>query len=182
GGRSAGGFRPGMGGPPGMRGGPMRRNLTEGPITKTLLVFSLPLLGGNALQSLNGTVNQIWVSHTLGTTAITALANSNIVMMLMLGTIFGVSMAANILIAQSVGAQRLDMVKRVMGTAVVFFLVLSLLLAVTGGFFAPHILDFMHTPPEARAEAIVYLRIVFASVPFMYFFMFLQMSQRGAGD
>ena len=76
--RPIGGFRPGVGGP-GMRGGPLRRNLTEGPITKTLLVFSLPLLGGNALQSLNLTANQIWVSHTLGERAVTALGNSNIV-------------------------------------------------------------------------------------------------------
>ncbi|MHB8529897.1 MAG: MATE family efflux transporter, partial [Caulobacteraceae bacterium] len=35
---------------------------------------------------------------------------------------------------------------------------------------------------EARADAIIYLRIIFASVPFMYFFMFMQMAQRGAGD
>ncbi|HZZ36861.1 MAG TPA: MATE family efflux transporter, partial [Caulobacteraceae bacterium] len=179
---SPGPSRPGMGGPPGMRGGPFRRNLTEGPITRTLLVFSLPLLGANALQSLNGTVNQIWVSHTLGETAITALGNSNIVMMLMLGSIFGVSMAANILVAQSVGAQNLPMVKRIMGTATTFFFALSLLLAVFGGLAAPFILDLMRTPAEARAEAIVYLTIVFASVPFMYFFAFLQMAQRGAGD
>jgi len=165
-----------------MRGGPMRRNLTEGPITKTLLLFSLPLLGGNLLQSLNGTVNQFWVSHTLGTTAITALGNSNIVMMLMLGSIFGVSMAANILVAQAVGAQTPAMVKRVMGTAITFFLALSLLVATLGGLAAPHILDLMQTPAEARGEAIIYLRIVFASVPFMYFFAFLQMAQRGAGD
>ena len=81
-----------------------RRDLTQGPITRTLLVFSLPLLGGNALQSLNGTVNQIWVSHTLGETAITALGNANIVMMLMMAGIFGVGMASNILVAQAVGA------------------------------------------------------------------------------
>ena len=51
-----------------------------------------------------------------------------------------------------------------------------------GGIFAPHILAAMRTPPAARAEAIIYLRIVFASMPFMYFFQFLQMAQRGAGD
>jgi len=168
-----------MGGPAHSR---FRRNLTEGPITKTLLVFSLPLLGGNALQTLNGTVNQIWVSHTLGEEAITALGNSNIVMMLMLGSIFGVSMAANILVAQSVGAQNLRTVKRVMGTAIVFFFALSILLATLGGLAVPYILALMGTPMEARADAIIYLRIVFASVPFMYFFAFLQMAQRGAGD
>ena len=159
-----------------------KRDLTEGPITRTLLLFSLPMLGGNALQSLNGTVNQIWVSHTLGETAITALGNANIVMMLMLGAIFGVGMAANILIGQAVGRGDPALVKRVMGTATGFFLVLSLIVALVGGLLAPHILALMGTPLEAQAGAIIYLRIIFASVPFMYFFMFLQMAQRGAGD
>ncbi|HEY2179166.1 MAG TPA: MATE family efflux transporter [Caulobacteraceae bacterium] len=167
--------------PPGRKAGG-RRDLTRGPITRTLLVFSLPLMGGNALQSLNGTVNQIWVSHTLGENAITALGNANIVMMLMLGAIFGVGMAGNILIGQAVGARDFPLVKRVMGTATSFFLGLSVLVAVTGGLLSPHILDLMRTPAIAREDAIIYLRIIFASVPFMYFFMFLQMAQRGAGD
>jgi putative MATE family efflux protein len=177
--------RPRAGGDPATprRGPPRgRRDLTQGPITRTLLVFSLPLLGGNALQSLNGTVNQIWVSHTLGETAITALGNANIVMMLMLGAIFGVGMAANILIGQAVGAGDLALVKRVMGTTTTFFIALSVSLAVAGIFLSPHILDLMRTPAESRADAIIYLRIIFASVPFMYFFVFMQMAQRGAGD
>jgi putative MATE family efflux protein len=159
-----------------------RRDLTQGPITRTLLIFSLPLMGGNALQSLNGTVNQFWVSHTLGETAITALGNANIVMMLMMAAIFGVGMAANILIAQAVGGKDPALVKRVMGTSVTFFVGLSVLIAVFGGLLSPSILGLMHTPPESRADAIIYLRIIFASAPFMYFFMFMQMAQRGAGD
>ena len=155
--------RPVPGGPPRGRGG---RDLTQGPITRTLLIFSLPLLGGNALQSLNGTVNQIWVSHTLGEIAITALGNANIVMMLMMAAVFGVSMAANILIAQFMGARDPDMVRRVMGTTTTFFVGLSLLIALFGGALSPALLDMMGTPPEARAEAIIYLRIIFASVPF----------------
>jgi putative MATE family efflux protein len=165
--------------------GPRRpggRDLTQGPITRTLLLFSLPLLGGNALQSLNGTVNQIWVSHTLGEIAITALGNANIVMMLMMGAIFGVSMAANILIAQAMGARNLVLAKRVMGTTTTFFIGLSVVIAVLGGVFSPYILDLMGTPPVARADAVTYLRIIFASAPFMYFFMFMQMAQRGVGD
>jgi putative MATE family efflux protein len=171
-------FRPGPGGPPG-RGG---RDLTQGPITRTLLVFSLPLLGGNALQSLNGTINQIWVSHTLGVNAITALGNANIVMMLMMGVIFGVGMAANILVGQAMGAREPALVKRVMGTATVFFFGLSVLIALIGWLASPTILSWMATPLVARPGAITYLRIIFIALPFMNFFMFLQMSQRGAGD
>jgi putative MATE family efflux protein len=167
------------------RGGPRARggrDLTEGPITRTLLLFSLPLLGGNALQSLNGTVNQIWVSHTLGEGAITALGNANIVMMLMMGAIFGVGMAANILVAQAMGAREPALVKRVMGTATTFFVGLSLAIAALGAWLSPAILDLMGTPAEARPDAIIYLRIIFLALPFMNFFMFMQMAQRGAGD
>lgn len=159
-----------------------RPDLTQGPITRTLLTFSLPLLGANALQSLNGTVNQIWVSHLLGENAITALGNANIVMMLMMGIIFGVGMAANILVAQAFGARDMAQVKRVMGTATTFFLALSLAVGFVGGLLSPWILTLMGTPPVAREDAIIYLRIIFAAVPFMYFFMFMQMAQRGVGD
>ena len=169
--------------PPGMMGGRgQRQNLTEGPITKTLLLFSLPLMGGNILQALNGTVNQFFVAHTLGVSAITALANSNQIMFLMQSGIFGVTMAANILVAQSVGARDLPMVKRIMGSATSFFLLLSISLALLGWFGAPELLASMHTPKAASDEAIIYLRIMFASMPFTYFFMFMQMAQRGAGD
>lgn len=176
--------RPGMG-PPGMRGmhGPGGRNLTEGPILSTLIMFSLPMLGGNVLQSLNATVNQFWVAHMLGTTDITAIGNANSVMFMMQSAIMGATMAANILIAQNFGARDLPMVRRIMGTAVFFFAVVSTILSLTGGIFAPLILKgIMHTPPRAESEAIIYLRVVFAAMPFMYFFMFLQMAQRGVGD
>src|SRR5579872_3000104 len=173
------GGRPGMGGPGG-RGG---RDLTQGPIASTLILFSLPMLGGNLLQSLNLTANQFWVAHLLGTTDITAIGNANSVMFLMQSAIMGATMAANILIAQNFGARDLPMVKRIMGTAVFFFAVVSMILSLTGGIFAPLILKgIMHTPPSAESEAIIYLRVVFAAMPFMYFFQFLQMAQRGVGD
>lgn len=161
-----------------------RRSLTEGPITFALLMFSLPVLGGNVLQTLNGTVNQFFVSHTpgLGVTAITALGNSNTLMFLLMGAVFGISMACNILIAQAVGGGDLPMAKRVMGTATTFFIAVSILLSLIGWKFAPAILGAMRTPEAAREEAITYLRIIFIAMPFMYFFMFMQMAQRGAGD
>lgn len=175
------GMRGGMGGRPGMRGG-FNRELTEGPIFKTLIIFSLPVLGTNVLQSLSAAVNQFWVSHTLGVSALSALGNANQIMMLMMGAIFGVSMSANILVAQAVGSGNLPLVKKVMGTAMTFFFGLSFLLSLAGLLLTPAILAGMGTPVEARAAAETYLRIVFVSMPFQYYFMFLQMAQRGAGD
>ena len=161
---------------------PPRHNLIEGPIGKTLFMFALPVLGGNALQSLNGTVNAFWVSHSLGVAAVTAISNANIIMMLMLGSVFGVSMAANILVAQSFGADDMPMVKKVIGTANTFFVVLSASLATAGYLLTPQILKAIHTPLDAQPEAIAYLRVIFVAMPFMYYFAFMQMAQRGGGD
>lgn len=164
------------GGPSGMQ------DLTTGPIAKTLILFALPVMGSNILQSLNGSANAIWVSHVLGEAALTATVNANNIFFLMLGTVFGISMAANLLISQSVGGGDLAMVKRVVGSATSFFLVLSLAVGVAGYLLTPAVLRIMQTPPDATRDAIIYLRVIFVAMPFMYFFSFVMMAQRGAGD
>src|SRR6478609_4757094 len=80
------------------------RDLTSGPITSTLLLFALPVLGSNVLQSLNGSINAVWVGRFLGESALTATSNANLVLFLILGTVFGIGMAATILVAQWVDA------------------------------------------------------------------------------
>lgn len=164
---------------PGPRG---MQDLTSGPIAKTLIMFSLPVLGSNILQSINGSANAIWVSHVLGEAALTATVNANNIFFLMLGAVFGISMSANLLISQSVGARDITMVKRVVGSSISFFLVLSLSVGVAGYFLTPSILKLMQTPPDATRDAIAYLRVIFVAMPFMYFFSFVMMAQRGAGD
>ena len=170
-------------GAPGLRPGPGGgRDLTVGPIGKTLLLFTLPMLGSNILQSLNGSANLIWVSHSLGEAALTATANANIILFLMLGASFGVSMSANILIGQSIGAGDREMAKRVVATSTTFFLVLSIAVGLGGYLLTPAILDAVGTPPDARGDAIAYLQVIFLAMPFIYFFSYVMMAQRATGD
>jgi putative MATE family efflux protein len=157
-------------------------DLTQGPIGKTLILFALPVLATNILQSLNGSANAIWVSHVLGEAALTATSNANQIMFLMLGAVFGLSMASNIMIGQAMGAKDMVLAKRVIGTSTAFFIIVSLTVGALGVFLTPHILDAMGTPAEARADAIAYLRVIFSAMPFMYFFSYVMMAQRGTGD
>lgn len=170
----------GPGRPSGVRrSGP---DLTTGPIGRTLILFALPVLGSNILQSLNGSANAVWVSHVLGEAALTATSNANQIFFLLLGSVFGISMAANIMIGQAVGAEDEALAKRVVGTSTTFFIVLSLIVGGLGLWLTPAILAAMHTPPDAQVDAIIYLRVIFAAMPFVYFFSFVQMAQRGVGD
>ncbi len=161
---------------------PRSAALTEGPIARTLLVFALPMLAGNVLQSLNGSVNAIWVGSFLGEAALTATSNSNTVMFLLIGSIFGVSMAATILIAQHLGAKRLEEARRVVGSSASFFAAVSVVIALLGVAFSDRILLAMHTPPDALPLAHDYLRIIFVAIPFIFMYAFTMAVLRGAGD
>ena len=159
-----------------------RADLTQGPIARTLLMFSLPVLGTSVLQAINGSINAIWVGRLLGPEALAATTNATLFLLLLLGLMFGTGMAATILVGQAVGAKDLARAKQVVGTGAAFFLAASLALAVVGFAASAQVLNLMGTPIEARPLAEAYLRVVFLTMPFMCFFAFMVMTQRGAGD
>ena len=67
------------------KGPPVRGDLTQGSIGPTLLKFALPTLASSIIQSLNGTVNSIWVGRFLGESALAATSNANTLLFLLLG-------------------------------------------------------------------------------------------------
>lgn len=158
------------------------RDLTRGAIAPTLFAFALPILAGNVLQSLNGSVNAIWVGRFLGEQALTATANANNIMFFLIGAVFGVGMAATILVAQAMGAKDMPQARRVIGTSATFFFGVSVAIAAAGLPLSRAILGWMNTPADALPLAEAYLRIIFLAVPFLYMFAFLSAILRGAGD
>ena len=161
---------------------PPKHSLTEGSIAPALLAFSLPILFGNVLQSVNGSVNAIWVGRYLGEAALAGVGNSNVIMFLLFGVMFGFSMASTIMVAQCVGARNIAEAKRVVGTSAVFFLGLSLAMSVTGFALAHLLVAWLHTPADALPFALTYMRIIFLALPFMGGLFFLMAVLRGAGD
>jgi MATE family, multidrug efflux pump len=156
--------------------------LTEGPIAKTLLLFSLPILGSSILQSLNASINAIWIGRLIGPNALSAAANANSIMFFLMSVGFGLGMAATILVGQGLGARNIVQVKRTIGTTLVFFVILSLVIGIGGFIGAPKLLAAMRTPPEVLGLATAYLRVVFVSLPAIYLYTFVMMALRGAGD
>jgi len=160
----------------------VQRSLTEGSIRVGLFKFSLPILFANILQSLNGSVNSIWVGRFLGEAALTATSNANIVMFLLIGAAFGVALAATILIGQYVGANNLPEAKRVVGTSATFFAAISVAMAVTGLALCRPLLIAMNTPADSLPLAVAYMRVIFLALPCLYMYAFVGAVLRGAGD
>src|SRR6201986_4723396 len=158
------------------------RSLTEGSISRGLVQFALPILYANVLQSLNGSVNSIWVGRFLGEAALTATSNANVVMFLLIGAAFGIALAATILVGQSIGAGNLREAKRVVGTSATFFAAVSVAMAVTGLILAEPLLRAMKTPPGSLPMAGAYRRVIFLALPCLYMYAFVMSVLRGAGD
>jgi putative MATE family efflux protein len=160
----------------------VQRALTEGPIGTGLFRFALPILFANVLQSLNGSVNSIWVGRGLGEAALTATSNANTVMFLLIGAAFGVALAATILIGQCIGANNMAETKRVVGTSATFFAAISVAMAIAGLVLCRPLLIAMSTPPDSLELAVAYMRVIFLAVPFLYLYAFVMAVLRGAGD
>jgi putative MATE family efflux protein len=160
----------------------VQRSLTEGPIRIGLFRFTVPILFANILQSLNGSVNSIWVGRYLGEAALTATSNANTVMFLLIGAAFGVALAATILIGQCIGANDIAETKRVVGTSATFFAGISLAMAIAGLILCRPLLIAMSTPADSLPLAVAYMRVIFLALPFLYLYAFVMAVLRGAGD
>jgi putative MATE family efflux protein len=159
-----------------------RGDLTQGPIAKTLLAFALPTLASSILQSLNGTVNAIWVGRFLGEGALAATSNANMVMFLLSSFVFGFGMASTILIGQAWGRKDVDEARRVFGTTSGSFAVITILVAIAGWLLAPAVLHLLGTPGDAAPLALAYLRVIFLALPALLLLTLLMMALRGSGD
>ncbi len=157
-------------------------DLTGGPILKTLILFSLPTLGSNLLQSFGMTANAIWVGQLLGEEALAATANANMIMFLAFTTVWGFSLATNVKMGQYFGSGDIAAVRRSFGTGIGFCCGLSVLGAVLGWIFTDELLHLLSTPEPMLDYARDYLRISFVSMPFTTFSMLLGVGLRAGGD
>ena len=159
-----------------------RGDLTQGSIGPTLLKFALPTLASSILQSLNGTINAIWVGRFLGEHALAATSNANMVMFLLTAFVFGFGMASTILIGQYWGRRDVEEARKIFGTAAGAFGIITIMIAVAGWFLSPAILSALGTPGDAAPLALDYLRVIFLAMPALLLLTLLMMALRGAGD
>jgi len=158
------------------------RDLTQGPIARTLLVFALPTLVSSILQSLNGSINSIWIGRFLGEKALASTFNANFIMFLLMSFVFGFGMASTVLIGQAFGAKNIDQARRVVGTAIGSFLPVAVLIGIIGWLASPALLRLLAMPPDAMPFALAYLRVIFTAMPAILILVMLMMALRGAGD
>jgi putative MATE family efflux protein len=157
-------------------------NPAPAPLWKTFLVFLLPMMAGNILQSLFGTINNVYLGQMIGVDALAAVSVFFPVMFAFIALVMGLSTGASILIGQAHGAGDAGKVRAVAGTTLCIALLFASVIAVFGSLFARDLLIALATPANILDAATSYARVSMIFMPLTYAVILVTAMMRGVGD
>ena len=146
------------------RGNKRDVDMTQGSITRHLIMFALPLLAGNIFQQLYNTVDTWVVGNYVSNEAFSAVGSVGPAINMLIGLLIGFASGASVVISQHYGAKQYDKVHTAVHTTIVMTLVLAALFTVLGLALIPTALKMMNTPPEVIPESTTYLTIFFSGL------------------
>jgi putative MATE family efflux protein len=152
------------------------------PLWRTFLVFLAPMMLSNILQSLFGTINNVYLGQMIGVDALAAVSVFFPVMFFLIAFVMGLSSGATVLIGQAWGAGEPEKIKAVAGTTLTVALLGSAVIAVFGGLFSRTLMIALATPPDILEQASAYARIMMITMPLTFVFILLTAMMRGVGD
>ena len=147
-------------------------NLTQGPLARQILVFSLPLVLSNLLQALFNMTDIAVVGRFAGSLALGSVGSTTIFVTLMTGFLIGLGGGINVLVARFYGAEHPRDVEKSVHSALLVSLAAGALLLAIGVAFSPALMRLLGTKPDLIDGAILYLRIYFLGMPAMAIYNF----------
>jgi putative MATE family efflux protein len=152
------------------------------PLWQRFLVFLLPLMLSNILQSLSGTINSVFIGQMIGTHALAAISTFFPIMFLLISFVIGLASGSAILIGQAWGAKNIRKIKEVTGTTLTVGFLMGLVVAIIGAFFARELMSLLGAPAEVLDMSAGYGRIVLIGMPGFFIFLLVTSMLRGVGD
>ena len=157
-------------------------NMTQGNPWKLLLRFSLPLMLGNVFQQLYTIVDTAIVGRGVGINALAALGCVDWLNWMMIGIAQGFTQGFSVRIAQAFGANDEKSLRRFMAQSALATAGLALLCAAVGLLGIPLFLRLLRVPAELISLSGLYIRILFAGLPVVFFFNYCSAMLRAVGD
>lgn len=156
--------------------------MTEGPLPKKILMFSVPLIFSNVLQVLFNMADVAVVGRFAGSNALGAVGSTTILVTLFVGFLIGMGNGVNVLTARFYGAGNDKDVKETVHTSFVICVVTGILILVMGGLFSRSLLVILNTKDELIDGAALYLKIYFLGMPAMAVYNFGSGVLNAVGD
>lgn len=160
-----------------------KNQITEGIIWKQIMLFFFPLVLGTFFQQLYNTIDAVIVGRFVSKNALASVGGSSgQILILVINFFTGLAGGASVVISQYFGAKDTKRLHQSLHTAYAFSIAGSLFIMVLGIILTPAMLHAMHTPAELMEESILYLRIYFGGILFVFIYNIGSSILRAIGD
>lgn len=160
----------------------MNQNLTKGNITKSLILFSIPMILGNLLQQLYNIADTFIVGKYIGSSALAAVGSSYTLMTFLTSIILGLCMGSGVLFSMLFGANQEDKMKTSIFVSFIGIGLFSICLELICLCLIHPILSFLNIPLSIYNETYQYLYIIFFGIFFTFLYNYFASLLRALGD
>ncbi len=160
----------------------MNRDLTDGNITKTMLIFALPMIAGNLLQQFYNITDTFIVGRYVGSNGLAAVGSAYSLMTFITSIIIGLSMGSGALFSIYFGQRNLDKLKNSIFVAFIIIGITTIVLNVLSFVFIDGILVFLRTPQEIYSLMRDYVFIIFMGLIASFIYNFFASVLRSIGN
>ena len=158
------------------------KNLSEGSVVKQLIMFSLPFLVSNIIQSLYSVADMLIVGRFSGTISMSGVNIGSQVTLILTNIVVGLCTGGTVLIAQYLGAKKRKDMEEATATLMTTLLIAAILITVLMLIFKDGVLHLIQTPAEAYEEADRYLTVTVIGLIFIFGYNVFSAIMRGMGD
>ena len=152
------------------------------PMWRLFLVFLIPLLLSNILQSASQTISSIFLGRLIGVHALAAVSAIFPIIFLLISFLIGLASGSTVLIGQAFGARQIHTMKKVAGTTLSVSFALGVLFSILGQFLSEPLLQLVGTPHDILNDAAAYTKIIFLWLPAFFPYIAYTTFLRGTGD
>lgn len=161
---------------------PQEKDLTQGNLISTLLLFAFPYIIANFLQALYGAADLIIVGKFCDSTVVSAVATGSQLLQTLIFFITGLTVSATVLIGKAFGAKEFEKIEKIINTMNVCFIVAAIIMSILVIFFDNNLLKLLKTPLEAFNDTRDYIFICAIGLIFIFGYNAISAILRGLGN
>lgn len=154
----------------------------EGSVFRSLIRFAIPVLGALILQAAYGAVDLLVVGQFGDASSISAVGTGSSFMQMITFIITSLAMGSTVIIGQRIGEKRPEDAGNAVGTTIILFIVIGIVLTVLLEVFAGNIVQLLQVPEESVAKTILYLRICSGGIMVIIAYNVISSVLRGVGN
>lgn len=157
-------------------------DMCNGSLFKSLVRFAVPLMLSGVLQLFFNAADVVVVGKFAGDESLAAVGATTTLINLLTNLFIGLSVGANVLVANYYGARQEKDVHETVHTAMTISVFSGVFLTALGVIAAPFLLSLMQTPTDVIDLSVIYLRTYFMGMPAVMVYNFGSAILRAAGD